>query len=181
MARQRLDLSNKKCCPVAPTACGFAVLRLSSARSEARAHFCGRHLLQHGPGQPPGSLLQIHPLARAAHHGPYFGCPLCPPPPPRAHRGRFAWPPAGPRSNFHVLHVTVGGVGCTVVFYQLLEEGSDSVNWFARLLGRTLCRAPDSLDRWPRKSNRAPRSDGSWNGQRTQNQQSNMTGHKRCF
>ena len=32
-----------------------------------------------------------------------------------------------------------------------------------RLLGRALCRAPDSLDRWPRKSNRAPRSDGSWN------------------
>ena len=32
-----------------------------------------------------------------------------------------------------------------------------------RLLGRALCRAPDSLDRWPRKSNRAPRSDGNWN------------------
>ena len=32
---------------------------------------------------------------------------------PRAHRGRF-------RSIFHVLHLIVGGVGCTVVFYQLL-------------------------------------------------------------
>ena len=124
MSRQRLPCRADRLwlCRLAAEQCSEARAHISVAATAGHGH-CAAEVasdLQHGPDNlPEGFCESIHWLEQRITDQLWLPA-LRAPSLPRAHRGRFAWPPAGRRSNFHVLHVTVGGVGCTVVFYQLL-------------------------------------------------------------